>query len=406
MADEQSLAPSPRGQIVAPSGVDQLLAKIRPHWQAKSLIDRVRRLLPHDPSSACQRLLSAAVQDLREKILIAGLDIGRQAAVEHHMPQINRKEDILDNYSTLNVLDLAYRIGLLTRPEWKRMRRAYEIRRDLEHEDDEYEADIGDCVYIFGSCIEIVLSRDPIELLRVNEVKEVIQAPSAAVPSENLLRDFERAPEPRQQEIADFLVSTALSPDQPDLTRQNAVGVLRSVQPLMRNPIKIEIARRLNEKVKRDPFDLAQMKVAAAGGFLPYLKQTNVLAFFKGFYQRLHQVGYGWKAFPHHGDILDDLEDLGGLVVCPAKPRRHIVLWMTLCYLGEEGGYGWLGRNRSVFYSDTAAPRIERLLHAAGKSIREDIEAARDDECVKAGMRYQPIARRYERLLDLTGLGD
>jgi hypothetical protein len=45
--------------------------------------------------------------------------------------------------------------------------RVYEIRRDLEHEDDEYEAGAENCFYVFKACIEAVLSQDPATLLRV-----------------------------------------------------------------------------------------------------------------------------------------------------------------------------------------------------------------------------------------------
>ena len=69
------LLPSPSVQLVQASGVQNLLNQIRPQWQSKKLIERVRKLLDVDPSSACQRLLNAAIHDLREKIAIAGLDI-------------------------------------------------------------------------------------------------------------------------------------------------------------------------------------------------------------------------------------------------------------------------------------------------------------------------------------------
>ena len=39
-----------------------LLSRIRPEWQAKSLIEGVERLLLVDPSSACQRPLNAPIQ--------------------------------------------------------------------------------------------------------------------------------------------------------------------------------------------------------------------------------------------------------------------------------------------------------------------------------------------------------
>ncbi|MFE7961332.1 hypothetical protein [Streptomyces sp. NPDC057413] len=142
----------PASDLISDSEVPAIMGQIRPQWQSKGLIERVRRLLPVDPSSACQRLLNAAVQDLREKVQIAGIDIASEVAAAHKLPPINRgdrgAEDI-ENYSTAKLIDLSYRMGLLSRPEWRKMTRAYDIRRDLEHEDAEYEAGIEDCIYIF-----------------------------------------------------------------------------------------------------------------------------------------------------------------------------------------------------------------------------------------------------------------
>jgi len=54
-------------EIIEDSEAPQLLEKIRPKWKAKNLIQRVKRILPVDPSSACQRIFNAALHDLREK---------------------------------------------------------------------------------------------------------------------------------------------------------------------------------------------------------------------------------------------------------------------------------------------------------------------------------------------------
>src|SRR5438105_11248097 len=157
--------------------LNDLLAAIRPEWQAKRLVQRVVALIPVDPSSACQRLLNAAIKDLQQKIVIAGIDLAIEAAKLNKLPPITKAEDVLENYSTTNTLALAYRMGLVTRPEWRRLQRAYEIRGDLEHEDAEYEAQPEDCIYVFTTCITIVLSRDPIELIRVRDVREWIESP-------------------------------------------------------------------------------------------------------------------------------------------------------------------------------------------------------------------------------------
>ncbi len=401
--EEKNLVSTARGELANDSGVNRLLSKIRPEWKDRSLIERVKRLIPVDPSSACQRLLNAAIQDLKEKIVYAGIDIAREAAATHKLPSINTNEDVLDRYSTWEILSLAYRMGLLARVEWKRLRRVYDIRRDLEHEDDEYEASGGECIYVFESCVEIVLSRDPISLLKVTDVKELVEAPTPAVPSTDFLNGYERAPHARQKQICEFLISTALNTNKPESVRQNAIEMLASLKVLTLNPVKIELAQSLQEKIGKKSLDLTMMKIATAGGFNSYLRQAQLEDFFNAFHKKLISIGYQFSHHEKHGDILDDLEDLGGLVVCPEDPRQKIVLWLVLCYLGEPGGYGTWGRNRAVFYSDAAAPGIEKLIKDAGKAIKEDLEETKKDNRVKVAIGDQHIARRYEKLLDFVG---
>ncbi len=383
------------------AGIPNLLDTIRPEWRSKGLIARVAKLLPVDAGSACQKILNAAVQDLKEKIVIAGLDLAKQAAaVEPKLPPIARKEDVLDDYSTFHVLELAYRIGLLSRPEWKRLRRAYDIRRDLEHEDDEYIATLEDVIYIFKSSIGIVLSREPQELLRVDDVEELIQAPQNVAPSAAFLEDYARAPEPRQMEIGQYLVRTALNDKAADVVRQNAVEALSAFRPTTLTGVKIALAGQMQERTKRKPLTLADVKVAEAGGFRPYLKQRQLETFFNELAAKFDAIGHVWTAHPKHYGILDELEDCGGLEAVPATTHDPFLLWMLLCYIGEPGGYGSWGQNRRVFYSDIAAPIISRLLKRAYSTIKEDLHKASKHPSVKAACRNEHVKDRLIRLLE------
>ena len=388
-------------ELVTDSGFNSLLSKIRAEWQAKSLIMRVNRLLLVDPSSACQRILNAAFHDLREKIVIAGIDIAKEAASEHRLPPVTKADDVLENYSSSNVLDLAYRIGILSRPEWRRMHRCYDIRRDLEHEDDEYEAEIEDVVYMFKSCVEIVLAQDPIQLLQVSEVKDVIQASTPVIPTADFFSDYEKAPYPRQIIIMELLVNTALNSKNPDITRQNSVEMLRSLQTRTHNTVKIELGKTIQNRIGRNPIDLAIAKVASASGVMPYLKQRQVEQFFSNFYEtRFKKIGYHWKQHDLHSDIFNDFDDVGGLKVCPKELRRKILLWLTLCYLGERGGYG-AGRGRPVFYSNSGALRVEQLFQEMGNLILDDFKKLGKNKQVERACGNKYIARRYETLLDI-----
>jgi hypothetical protein len=187
------IASEAKGEIVAAAGAPALLEKIRPEWRAKGLIRRTIRLLEVDPSSACQRLFNASIVDLRQKIIVAGLDIAKEAAARFRLPSIAKEEDISENYTVSRIIDLAYRIGILSRPEWKKLVRCYDIRGDLEHEDQEYEADVDDILYIFKNCIELVLACDPVEILRVDDVKKLVQSPDAPTVTGQILEDYDRA---------------------------------------------------------------------------------------------------------------------------------------------------------------------------------------------------------------------
>ena len=94
MTDGNELIPAANMEIIEASGVNELLSQVRPQWQAKSLIQRVSRILPIDPSSACQRMFNASIHDLREKIVVAGLDIAIEAAKQYKLPPISKAEDI------------------------------------------------------------------------------------------------------------------------------------------------------------------------------------------------------------------------------------------------------------------------------------------------------------------------
>ncbi len=396
------LVPQPNVELVAASEVPSLLERIRPAWQAKDLINRVKRLVTVDPSSACQRLFNAAIHDLREKIVIAGIDIAKEAAKQNKLPPIERQEDI-EEYPTAKLIDLAHTIGLLTRPEWRRLSRSYEIRRDLEHEDDEYEAGVEDCVYIFQTCINVVLSRDPIHLLKVTDVKTLIEQPSPSTPAPSLLEEYEHAPQPRQEEILKFLISISLDSKQLEPVRQNAVTFLARFATLTQNPVRLRIAEHIQDRIKKDGTSRIVLRIAYVSHVLPYIKKAYLKDYFEALFKNMEQVGYRWRANPSHGELLRSLGDLGGLLHCPPEPLRKILKWMILAYVGEPGGVTSFGNVRQVFYSNTAAPLIEESIAQAASLVKNDLrELAAKDRDVKRACSTQHIQRRLESLLDLV----
>lgn len=398
-ADSDQLIPAVNREIIEASGAPELLLKIRPAWKAKDLIRRVTRLLSVDPSSACQRIFNACIHDLKEKIVIAGVDIAGEAARQHKLPTVARGED-LDNYSVSNTITLAYRMGLLSHSEWRRLLRVYDIRRDLEHEDDQYEATIEDCFYIFKTCIEVVLSRDPVHLLKLTDIKDIVEQPKPATLSETLLDDYKLAPTPRQHEIYRFLISTALNSKHHDIVRQNSYNILGALAGLTNRQVIIDSATEFMSRLDRRPPTLLEARVAYASGILPYLKKSILNDFFRAYLETMNKIGFSFRSHDRHGELLRNLLDVGGLNYCPDSLLPDMLEWLILCYIGEES-FGHWRSSRRVFFSNIGAPLALEII----KNCEKDLSATaktlgKTSKEIKQACSDEYVARRYQQILD------
>jgi len=388
----------PNSELVEASGVATWMTRIRPHWKGKKLVQRVDRLLTTDPSSACQRIFNASIHDLREKIIVIGVDLAIEAAKQHKLPSITKAEDI-EEYSVLRLIDLSYRIGILSRTEYKRLLRAYDIRKDLEHEDDEYEAGIEDCVYIFATCIDVVLSKDPLHLIKLTDVKHIIEQPSAATLNESLIEEYQHAPQPRQFEIFKFLLSTALNKGQPDIVQQNSFNALCTIKAHTHSQVLIDASTELANQIGKRAPEIRVARVALASGLFPYLRKTQIKDLFLAYLESMKQTGYQWQKNVKHGELLRNLIELGGISLVPDDLLNEYLEWLILCFIGEPGGYG-AGYNRKVFYSNVGASLSKEIIKNANRPLEKQIEKLRTSKLIKLGIANEYVARRFDELLD------
>lgn len=377
-----------------------LLAHIRPECKTTRIIERVTKLLEVDPSSACQRIFNASIHDLRKKILHAGIDIAKDTAKRFSLPTVDNIETLENQYSVSNVIELSYKMGILSRPEWRRLKRSYDIRKDLEHEDDEYEATPEDCFYIFKTSIEVILSRDPICLLKTSDVSSLISAPQQINISDELLNDYGHSPTPRQKEIIKMLIGIARNPEKTDIMRQNAMELLRNFNERTNPNVKIEIAEEEQQNPKREKLTLSDAKMMYAAGILPYLKQRRIHEFFMGIYENFEKVGYSWRSYREHLNLFENFEDIGALKYCTNSLREKFIRWFVRCYIGEPGGYG-MGTNRPVFYSNTAAPKVLEIL-GQDKEINVPIlMKIMAEKEIKDLSKNEHLSKRIERLKNI-----
>jgi hypothetical protein len=399
MTDENSIIPSANQELIQASGANDLLAQIRPHWQSKNLIQRVQKLIMVDPSSACQRIFNATIHDLKEKIVIAGIDIAGEAARQHRLPTINKQEDI-ENLSASRVLELAYRMGLLTRPEYRKLLRVYDIRKDLDHEDDEYEAGIEDCVYVFKTTIDIVLSIDPIHLIKLTDFKEIVEKPDPATIGDNVLEDYKSAPQQRQLDIYKFLFYSILNEDHPEIIRQNCYNVITTIKEFTHNQVILDLANEYNDKLGRRIPQLKEMRAAFAAGILPYFKATLLSDFYKTYYKKMKETGYSFKSHNQHGELLRNLIEIGGLKYIKEPTLTNIVRWLVQCYIGEPS-FGQYSTIRRTFYSNTGAPICLKILkNSQQTTLPIIIDLAKEDKEIMSSNMNKSVESRFQDIID------
>jgi hypothetical protein len=397
--NENSIMIAANQELAIDSGVQGLMLQIRPEWQSKNLVQRVAKLLPVDPSSACQRLFNAAIHDIKKKILVAGIDIAKEAAASNRLPQINRPEDI-EEYNVAKTIDLAYYMGLFSRPEWRRITRVYDIRRDLEHEDDEYEATIEDCFYIFKTSIEAVLAKDPIEVIRLTDIKGIVEQPTAVTLDHTVREEYRVAPAVRQVDIYKFLVSTALDSKHPDIVRQNCFISLGVLSPLTKDQVKIEVSQFYSEKVKRKGLDLFTARVSFAAGILPYFKKSILKTFYSSYLEHMKTIGFDFRSNDKHGNLLRELREIGGLEFCHDEVVPRMIEWLCQCYIGERS-FGRYSESRPVFYSNIGAQIAKEILIDSKHKVSSLIEGIiAKSKSIQKECKWQYCQRRTQDLID------
>jgi hypothetical protein len=397
--DDNLILPNPNSQLILSSGVPSILENIRPQWKAKRLIERVRNLLASDPSSACQKILNAAVQDLREKIVLAGIDIAKEAVSQNKLPPISRPEDIED-YSVQNVINLSYYIGLLSRPEWRRVTRCYEIRRDLEHEDDEYEAGVEDCVYIFKTAIDVVLSKDPIQILSVSDIVELIDSPTPIMISKEYIEDYEKAPKVRQLDIMKLLIGKYVDQKSLEIVKDNSITAIKYLSQHTNSSTNLDLATFYQDIYKKGSFTYEIARVMNAAMILPYFRSAVKEDFFRVVLKQFKTISPHWRNNAQHGSMLNDLIEVGGLDNISNTLINDFILWLFQCYLGEPGGYGW-GSSRCVFYSNSGAPLAQDILNKSKSIVKQKLED--DEKLIKSIQKCiinNDIQRRYDSLIN------
>ena len=167
---EKSNVLSPKSNVLSPYHLKKAMSyhlkkamSYHPTWTDRNLVSRIEHLLKVDPSSACQRLFNATIQDLREKIL--GLEVENPCKTDFDLnlsPIVEKQR--LTFCPTMQLIELSHKLRILTGAERERILRCYQIICELVREEDEYKLDAQKIIFLFKSCVSCVLGKEPVVL--------------------------------------------------------------------------------------------------------------------------------------------------------------------------------------------------------------------------------------------------
>ncbi|QZE24764.1 hypothetical protein K4X33_11220 [Brevibacterium casei] len=206
----------------------------------------------------------------------------------------------------------------------------------------------------------------------------------------------------RQLEILKLLLSKALDENEPELVRSNGFTLLGSLTEKTGDPALLKLSQHFQNKMGRKGLSLIEMRVAHQAKITPYLRKAQKREFYKQLFSRFESAGFDWRSNEQHGKLLSALLETGGLRSVTEEELTKYLKWMTLCFVGEPGGYG-AGKGRRVFYSNSAAPLIRELFRAAQDITRPILETLSDDTEIKLALNQDKyVDRRFDQLLDFV----
>lgn len=254
--------------------------------------------------------------------------------------------------------------------------------------------------FIFKTTIDVVLSKDPIELLKVTDAKDLIESSTNISVTEEFLTDYKSAPKGRQREITELLISYASDDTKPDIVRENSVELMRHIKPLTEKTVTIEMASILENKLDRAGINLKTAKIGNACGAMGYFKKVRLLDFYGNLKTEVKAIGTDWNT---QKTFCTKLEDIGGLKYCPIEHYEDLLKYLVIFYIGERS-YGRYSASRPVFFSNGAAPIITRLIENDANKANPILESFRKKKPIKNDIENKYLLRRFEDLIDLTNV--
>ena len=347
--------------------------------------------------SAIGSYWNAVVDDLRRKIAHRSLDLFNKEVSPKR--EIKTYEDFQDHVTDYDLIEGAFKIGVIGWEAKKLLHQARETRNIFDGHPASSSPNIFKVLSMITDCNRYVLSQDyPVPIIEIDSYLSTMDSPSFAKNEIAIEQAFSDLPQIYKTELANKLYNSYLHDSSSTELRANIEFCLPILWAFLSKEDRLQIGKRVDKEIVNGD----QIKIKKAIDFLSltsnglrYISNASRRGIFEPAIKRLEENLDNWA---EEAKAVSYLERLGTSI--PEELLERYVTSLILTFVGRRGNS--LYYSRTDFYSDSAAPVIERLFDRFDDRTAEIfVDVIKTNEAIRYRINYPPKLNRLRKLANI-----
>lgn len=354
--------------------IERAVMNVREDMRDNPYILEALRVLPvQGYRSAIGNFWNAVVDDLRNKIIFRSLSLfNKEINVGR---EIKNYEDFQDHVNDDQLIEGAYKIGVIGWEAYKILRHSKEARHIFYGHPKSSAPSLVKVLSVIDDCIKYVLNEEyPSQIIDIDEYIEILKSDDYdrnTVAIENALGDL---PETYKNELINRLFTIYIHPDSSSTLTSNIEFVAPLLWQVLPKPTKVQVVRRIDQELAKGNAivtDKAFHFIHLIGGSI-YLSHSARRYKIEPLVKELKENLDNWKV---ENRCVRELKPFASVIT--EESIDDYVYALTHTFIGYIGSSARF--SRTDFYADGAALHIpgmfqsfnDRMASAFIKTIKE-----------------------------------
>lgn len=362
----------------------------------KYIAEAIRVLAAGGLRSTIGSYWNAVVHDIRKKIVHRSLDLFNKEMP--HLRDVKEYEDFQNHITDYELIEGAYKIGVLSWEGRKLIQQARETRNIFDGHPDSSDPTLFKVFNMIADCNRYVLSEHmPIPIIDIDQYILTMDSDTYSTVEIAVEQAFSDLPEVYKKELTNKLFTLYTKDNTSTTLSSNIEFAFPILWRVLPKEIRQQQGKRFDQLIVEGDstkIDKGTEILSLVGGFR-YVTEKSRQVIYAPQIKKLEDNLDKWK---EEGEAMKAIERLG--TVIPTDFVERLVKAMTLTYVGRKGSSMYF--NRTDFYSNAAEPRIISLFeNFDSASVDAFIETVMETRTLKNRINYTGQLRRLRSLGDI-----